>query len=280
MSAAIPLYLLLLIPLAGAAWALTRRMGPAANRLPGGWNALVAPQLKAYLAQRSAARRNRMPILLLGVAAVIVLALTRPGFHHGRELDLTGVAGRVIVMDATTDIARQALFLRELQDATPRVPTAVIAAAGDAYVIAPFTTDPAQIHRYLNVLVPDMMPGEGRRLHLGLARAEALLNRAGYLAGQVILTAEAPPPAPVPIAPSESLRVVVALGQGDWSAFADSYGAALRDGAAAARASNDLIELAETAARDSLPGARLDLSPWLIGGAMALWLVLFRRRLS
>lgn len=280
MSFALPLFLTLMIPLAVATWVLTKGGVATTGRLPGAWNALVAPPLKRFLASRAAAGRNRTPFLALGIAGLIVLALARLGGETGAEADLTGVAGRVIVIDASTDISRQAVFVRELEEANPNLPTAIIAAGADAYLITPFTTDPAQTHRYLNVLTPDMMPGEGRRLHLGLAMAERALARAGYPVGQIILTSDQPPPPPVAIADSDTIRAVAVLGQGDWRGFADAYGAAVIGGDAGATASDELLTRARDEVAATLPGARFDLSPWLIAAAMLCWLALFRRRTS
>lgn len=280
MSFAFPLFLILMIPLVAAAWMLTRGGLATAGRLPGAWDTLVAPSLKRFLARRAAASSNRAPYLALCIAGLIVLALARPGGEVGREIDLTGLAGRVIVMDASTDISRQAVFIRELENANPTLPTAIIAAGADAYLISPFTTDPEQTHRYLNVLTPDMLPDEGRRLHLGLAMAETALARAGFPAGQIILTSDQPPPAPVPISESDTIRTVAALGQGDWRAFADVYGADVIDGGAGAAASEALLSRVRDQVAATLPGARLDLSPWLIAATMLGWMALFRRRAS
>lgn len=280
MSFALPHVLILIAPLAVLAWALAKGKLAAAGRLPGAWNALIAPPLKRYIAARAAASRNRTPLLTLAAASLIVLALARPGAETGDEIDLTGIAGRVIVLDVSTDISAQAVFVRELEEANPTLPTAIIAAGADAYLIVPFTTDPTQTHRYLNVLTPALMPDEGRRLHLGLALAEQVLTRAGYPAGQIILTSDLPPPPPVAIAPSASIRTVAALGGDapDWHGYAAFHNAEVIGGGQASSASADLIRRARDQAVATLPGARFDLSPWLIGAAMAGWLMLFRRR--
>ncbi len=280
MSFAAPLILLLALPLAGLAWLLAKGGVAMSGRLPGAWNSVVAPPLKRYLAGKSAAARNNAPFLTLGIAALIVLALARPGGETGEELDLTGLAGRVIVMDASTDISRQAVFIRELEEANPNLPTAIIAAGADAYLITPFTTDPAQTHRYLNVLTPDMMPGDGRRLQLGIAMAEKTLARAGYPVGQIIVTSDLPPPPTVAIANSETIRTVAVLGDGDWQDFANVYGANVVGGDAGASASDDLLAQVRDEVAATLPGTRFDLSVWLIGTAMLCWLALFRRRAS
>lgn len=280
MSFALPLVLILIAPLAALFYFLASGRLAMTGRLPGAWDRLVAPPLRRYIADRAASGRNLAPFLALAIAGLIVVALARPGADMGDEIDLTGIAGRVIVLDASTDISRQAVFVRELEEADPSLPTAIIAVAGDAYLIVPFTTDPAQTHRYLNVLTPDMMPEGGRRLHLGFALAEKVLARAGYPAGQIILTSDQPPPAPVAIAPSATLRTIAVLGQrpANWTAFADIYGADVIGESRAKDASAPLLFKARTKAASTLQGARYDLSPWLIGAAMLGWLMLFRRR--
>lgn len=280
MSFALPIVLILIAPLGVVAWLLLRGGLVAAGRLPGEWRVMITPALKRYVAGKAAASRNHTPFLALAIAAMIVLALARPGAEIGDDLDLTGIAGRVIVLDASTDVSRQALFVRELEEADPTLPTAIIAAGADAYLIVPFTTDPVQTHRYLNVLTPDMMPGEGRRLHLGLALAEQILARAGYPAGQIILTTDQPPPQPIAIAPSATIRTVAAVGgrPNDWEGFAGVYDAEVIDGDQASVASAGLMSRAREEAVATLTGAGFDLSPWLIGGAMMAWLMLFRRR--
>lgn len=280
MSFVAPLALILIPPLALMAWLLVGGRVRLADRLPGAWNGLVDGRLKRYLADRAGNRRNHAPFLMLGLVAVIVLAIARPGFHGAGQPDLTGIAGRVVILDASTDISQQAVFLRELEEANPSLPTAVVAVGEDAYLITPFTTDAAQTHRYLNVLTPEMIPGEGRRLHLGLAMAEKVLARARLPVGQIILISDAPPPAPIAIDATETIRTVAALGPGDWRAFADLYDAEVIGGSAAAGASSGLLDRARAEVAATLPGQRFDLTPVLISAAALAWLLLFRRRLS
>ncbi len=280
MSFAFPLILILLAPLAVAGWSVAKGGFAGSGRLPGAWNTLVSPPLKRYLAVRAKANQRLTPILCLALAAIIILVLARPGGENSAAPDLRGFAGRVIVLDASTDISRQAVFIREMEEAAPDLPTAIVAVADDAYLIVPFTTDPVQTHRYLNVLTPDMMPGEGRRIHLGIAAAEQAISRAGYPLGQIIVTSDIAPPKPIAIAPGKTLRTIAALGENpaDWQDFADTYGAEVIAGGDAANASTKLLALAQAEAEATQPGAIFDLSPWLIGATMLGWLVLFRRR--
>ena len=136
----------------------------------------------------------------------------------------------------------------------------------------------------LDVLEPDLMPVPGRSLHLGLVQAEEALGGANVLVRQIVLMSEAPtPPSPVAIPGSETLRSVVALDgrRADWADFSDSYGAELwgmDDGAdGTIRRLEDAVR---AAAHASVPSSRLELTPFLIAGAMLLWLTLFRRRIG
>ncbi len=280
MNFAFPLILILLAPLAVAGWSVARGGFAGSGRLPGAWNTLVSPALKHYLAVRAQASQRLTPFLCLALAAIIILVLARPGGENAAGPDLRGLAGRVIVLDASTDISRQAVFIREMEDAAPDLPTAIVAVASDAYMIVPFTTDPVQTHRYLNVLTPDMIPGEGRRIHLGIAAAEQVISRAGYPLGQIILTTDLAPPQPIAIAPSNTQRTIAALGENpaEWQDFADLYGAEVIADGDAANASTELLALAQAEAEATQPGARFDLSVWLIGATMLGWLALFRRR--
>ena len=65
MSFAVPIALLLLLPLGGF-FLLTGLFGGAgAIRLPGRWQDIVAPDLRAYVAQRSNLAAARKPVLCL-----------------------------------------------------------------------------------------------------------------------------------------------------------------------------------------------------------------------
>ena len=193
-----PLLLLLLLPLAAIFWLTRRRGGLLLSHLPGHWDRIVEPGLRAFLARRIPERSKGQLTLCLAISVLLVLALARPGIETEDSADYGNLSGRVIVLDlgAGIDVRDQRLFAQRLLEASPGVPAAVVAVSGDAFDIVPLTTDQAQVSRYLQVLHPSMMPAPGRALNLGAAHGEAVLERAGVVAGQVVLVTGGVPPRP------------------------------------------------------------------------------------
>lgn len=278
-----PLLLLLLLPLAAVFWLTRRRGGLLLSQLPGHWDRMVEPGLRAFLARRIPERGGRQLKLCLAIAALLVLALARPGFEPEEAADYGNLSGRVIVLDlgAGIDIRGQRLFAQRLLEESPGVPAAVVAVAGDAFDIVPLTTDRAQVARYLQVLHPSMMPAPGRALHLGAAHGEAVLERAGVVAGQVVLvTGGAPPRPPRGANGGGRPRVLVALesGTADWGAIAEALGAELTAPSDLASIAQELEAVVGEKLRSGGPAAHRDLTPWLVALVLLLWLTLFRRK--
>jgi len=276
-----PLALLLLLPVAAAALALHRQPA-AARRLPGAWRRLVEPALRPALAGGIIGGGGQAR-LAAAAAALLALALARPLADLGNAPDYANLAGRVIVVDlgAGAGAGDAKLAAAALVAAAGPVPTAIVAAAGEAYTVAPLTTDRTHLERYLRVLTPEIAPVAGRALHTGLAHAEALLREAGIAVGQIVLVSGGPAPAhDVDIAPSETLRVMLAAGgnEADWQAFAAANGAEVRGPQDIAEIAAGLERAAERKLRRSAAGAFAELAPWLTGLAMLLWLGFFRRR--
>ena len=117
------------------------------------------------------------PVLCFVLALLVVFALSRPGLDVEDDDTFATLAGRVVILDVGSDLTRHRHVLDDLYRADPGVSTALVAVSGDAYRIVPFTTDKAQIDRYLRVLSTDIMPRPGQNAHLGLALAEQMLAR-------------------------------------------------------------------------------------------------------
>lgn len=280
MSFAMPLALLLLLPLGGLL-ALARSGAYGRNtRLPGRWQSVVAPYLRGYLAQRSDLARAGTPILCIATAALVIIALARPGLDGDRTDDYATLAGRVIVLDVGSDLARHRHFIDDLQRADPGVATAVIASSGDAYRIVPFTTAAAQINRYVRVLNAQMMPMPGHNPHLALAQAERILADAGFLVRQIVLvTARQAPDQIVGIPAAQSQRFLVSLaGAENWQSWASAQSAVVLRKEAVVRLTRSLKYETASVARSELPSARSEWTTLLLVLAAVLWLPLFRRR--
>ncbi|MEM7188602.1 MAG: hypothetical protein AAF439_03240 [Pseudomonadota bacterium] len=281
MSFALPLALAGLLPVAALALLLWQRAPMLVSALPGGWGRIIEPALARYMARGLSRPGLGQAWLCLGIAALLVVAIARPLLPLGEAPDYANVAGRVIVLDANNvGMADRRIVTGRLLNMAPEVPTALVAVAGEAYSVVPFTTDRTQIDRYLAVLTPEMMPRPGNSLHLGIAQAEEALAQAGVIAAQIVLvTGAETPPSVVELPETETLRAVVVpvADLALWSGFADGYGARLIDFSDPSPAIED-IRGALSDLTGSLPAAAIDISPWLYGLAMMLWLVLFRRR--
>ena len=282
MSFVAPYTLLLLLPLALAGYLAFTGARGWAGQLPGAWQRIVSARLRPLIAERSQLGASATPVLCLAVCAIIVVALSRPGLDSEENDDFVTLAGRVVVLDVGSDLARHRHALDAIFRAGPGVATAIVAVSGDAYRIVPFTTDKAQIDRYVRVLSSDMMPDPGQRPHLGLARAEQILTSAGYLVRQVVLlTARPAPPRIVEIPSTDSQRYVVPLDPAvDWAAWAAAQSATDMQREDIDRIASDLERSARDMARAELPGSRWEFTTFLIALAGVVSLLLFRRRTS
>lgn len=280
MSFAAPIALFLLAPLAVLIGLSRSSRISVMARLPGAWARVVAPDFRSIVAARSdtAVAAFSPSSILLGV--LIVVALARPGLDTAEPEDFATLSGRVVVMDVGADLARHRQFLDDLHRADPSTAIAVVAVSGDAYRITPFTADKAYLDRYVRVLNADVMPRSGHRPHLGIARAEQLLDQAGYLVRQIVfLTARTPPEQTIAIPGTDTRRALVNLDETHgWDDWASEQGADVAKRGAAADIAADLSAAALKAARSELPAARLEITPFLVMLAAALWLLKFRRR--
>ena len=284
MSFAAPWILLLLLPAYVAlAWLkITWRSGAA--RLPGDWRRVIEPVLQPFMARYAASDAPPRVGLALAIWTLLVLALAHPSFDTGKSTRYANLAGRVIALDlgAEADIRRQRLAAVRLIEAAPDVPTAIVAATSESFEAVPMTTDRAHLERYLQALDAEVMPVGGRFLELAAAHGEALLSRASMLAGQVVLISGGAPPAHGAVKPPQWPRALVIVGDGfhapQWRAYARQTQAQLTDVDGLAPLSRDLQRDMQRAERQSDRAARWDLTPWLSGAALLLWLGFFRRR--
>lgn len=280
MSFVWPLAFLLFLPMTGLIWLSRTSRFAIVARLPGAWSRVVAPRFRAIVAAQSDIAAAASPTLSIVLGILIITALTRPGLDVREPDDFATLGGRVVVLDVGADLARHWQFLDALHQADPATATAVVAVTGDAYRITPFTTDKAHTDRYVRVLTADMMPRPGQNPHLGLARAERLLEDGGYLVRQVIfLSARQPPDQTVAVPEAKARRVVVSLDDAhDWGDWAEAQRADYDGPDAASDITADHIAATWAAARAELPDARFEITPFLIALAALLWLIKFRRR--
>lgn len=187
-----PEWLWALVPLALLLVLQSRRQAGQSD-----WDRYIAPHLAPLLlTQGSKSRRNRLP--WLGLAwLVAVLALSGPALYKKPLPVFASSTGRVLVMDMSlsmyaTDAApnrlTQARFrATDLLEQLNEGETALLAYAGDAFVISPLTRDRNTLLNLLPTLSPAIMPVRGSNLVAALEKAKELLSQGGHLQGDIIL---------------------------------------------------------------------------------------------
>ncbi|BCV61703.1 vWA domain-containing protein [Shewanella algae] len=187
-----PEWLWALLPLALLLVLQSRRQAGQSD-----WDRYIAPHLAPLLlTQGSKSRRNRLP--WLGLAwLVAVLALSGPALYKKPLPVFASSTGRVLVMDMSlsmyaTDAApnrlTQARFrATDLLEQLNEGETALLAYAGDAFVISPLTRDRNTLLNLLPTLSPAIMPVRGSNLAAALEKAKELLSQGGHLQGDIIL---------------------------------------------------------------------------------------------
>ncbi|MEO5347282.1 MAG: VWA domain-containing protein [Magnetococcus sp. YQC-9] len=194
-----PEWLLALLGLIPLGWWLGRR----AKWTHSDWHKVCDPHLMPRLfgskgshtpARHVAGRTWHLVIL---VAAVVILALAGPAWRklpqplYQKQSALVLLLDLSLSMDAT-DVApsrleRAKLKITDLLKRRREGGTALIAYAGEPFVVAPLTTDVETIRAQLTALTSDIMPLLGSRPDLGIALAERLLVQSGVARGGVLL---------------------------------------------------------------------------------------------
>ena len=189
-----PYWLLTLLPLAWIVWRYWHRQQQGGN-----WQSVCDPHLLPHLLMGNQTRASRTPILLLASAGVLtILALAGPVWSKLPQPVYHNSAATVVVLNLSdtmraTDVTPTRLeraklklldFLQRQRDGQ----TALIAYAGEAYVVSPLTDDAATIESLVNSLDTTIMPVAGNNLSEALHKADALLDQDGiYKGGRVLL---------------------------------------------------------------------------------------------
>ena len=146
-------------------------------------------------ARQRRAGRWRLPLAwLLGCCA-----LAGPSWGVSPQAVGSSRDGLVLAVELSSalyqdDVAPSRLLrlrskLAELLAARVEGETALLVYAGDAYEVVPLTEDSANIALYLDALAPTVMPEDGQRADLAIARAAALLQGNGLAHGHILLLA-------------------------------------------------------------------------------------------
>ncbi len=176
-----PDWLLALPPLLGLAVWLARRRGR-----DGAWTRLIDGELLPLL-RLSEGGAGRSPWLLVGLVwTLAVLALAGPTWERQITPAYRAPAAWVVAlqlspsMDAAdvppSRVARARYAIDDLLSAAHDARVGLVAFAGDAYTVAPLTSDVATVRNLAQPLAPSLMPESGERLAPALDEAGRLLQ--------------------------------------------------------------------------------------------------------
>ena len=177
-----PVYLIALLPIALLWWRARRGFGDASPP-----PSPVAAHLWAALTIRSDGRRRWTPADGLGLVLLsVVLAAAGPAWEREQAPWFAEAAPLIIALEVSesmlaTDLppsrlAQAGFKLRDLLEARAGSRTALIAYAGSAHIVMPFTADRAVISGVLESLHPRIMPLAGSNATAVLPLARELLN--------------------------------------------------------------------------------------------------------
>ena len=187
-----PLWLLATIPAAGLLFLLWRRQSGQ------GWRRLIAPHLLEPLTVRTGETDSRLgPGTLLAVFWLLaIVAVAGPSWQREPSpfADETSAIVLALYLGPTMDaqdiqpsrLERGVHKIRDLLALRRGAPTALIAYAGTAHTVLPFTTDQKLVEQMAAELETGIMPREGNAPEEAMRLAVRLLEQA-ELSGHVLL---------------------------------------------------------------------------------------------
>ncbi|WP_374417291.1 VWA domain-containing protein [Stutzerimonas kunmingensis] len=188
-----PYWLLILPALIWLLWRLWHRQLQV-----GRWQRLLPEAFHAALLTRGRLRHSRLPWLVLGLAWLLaVIALLGPSWQRFEQPSIRRSDPLVVLLELTppmlasdappTRLEQAKRKLLDLLERRQDVQTAVVVFAGSAHTVVPLSDDLATTRNLLDALHPTLMPEQGQRADLAVAKGLALLEQAGLGRGRLLL---------------------------------------------------------------------------------------------
>lgn len=151
------------------------------------WKQAYASHLLPFLVVPGTKRQFIVPkVLLLLIVSLLTIAMAGPTWEKIDKPGQKTEAVMVILLDLSRSmlaediqpnrLERAKLKLQDFFKANPNSKTALIAYAGTAHSVVPFSKDYKTISRQMEALRPDIMPVMGTNLKEGLDMADSLLQ--------------------------------------------------------------------------------------------------------
>ena len=187
------LWLLVLVPI--LAWLVGRRSAEVRVL-----SRLADPSLLPHLLDGKPGVSRAPVIAFIAAAVLAVLALAGPAWDRQSQQLFAGRAAQVVVVsmsphmlahDVVPDrLSRARYKVRELYAANRDGMNALIAYTGEAFTVAPLTTDAHSVDDLLTALAPDTMPVAGDDPGKAIEMAADLIRHADVRGGSIVLVTD------------------------------------------------------------------------------------------
>jgi Ca-activated chloride channel family protein len=164
----------------------------------GRWSDVCDAELLPYILQEEESSHSRWPLIVGFFAALLaIFALAGPTWERLPTPIFRDESALVIVLDLSrsmdaTDIKPSRLIrarykVTDILKQRKEGLTALVAYAGDAFIVTPLTEDTETIESQLNALKTEIMPVQGSNGLLAIEQAIALLQQSSLPQGDILL---------------------------------------------------------------------------------------------
>ncbi|WP_266170685.1 VWA domain-containing protein [Dyella subtropica] len=177
-------------------WAMASRGSHAQREL----SKLVDPELLPHLLQGRAGYRHLPPMLIALGWTLCTLALAGPAWsriatplyaNRTAQVIAVSLSQHMLSRDvAPSRIDRARYKVRDLLAANRDGLNGLVAYAGEAFVVAPLTSDVGSLNDLLDALAPDTMPADGNNAAQAIERSAGLIRDAKVGGGSMILVTD------------------------------------------------------------------------------------------
>ncbi len=191
-----PGFFWLLLPALAVIWAAWHWLAHES-----GWQKIIDPHLITHLLDEAPAKARKWPVYVLAAALILtIVALAGPTWEKLPQPVQQSEDALLIVLDLSLSMragdvkpARVTRAQHKITDILQRRNeglTALIAYAGDAHTVVPFTDDAATIAAMVPALTPEIMPKLGSRPDLAVQLGQQLLRDAGLRHARLLLISD------------------------------------------------------------------------------------------